>query len=81
MYPQARRKKDSKKHLLQISSEIERNWHYWRPIAQGLVKIDKEDYDREGPLFLMKLNAAINYRAKLEKEALEKAKQEQENER
>jgi len=29
----------------------------------------------------MKLNAAMNYRAKLEKETLEKAKQEQENER
>ena len=47
----------------------------------GIVKINKEDYDCEGPLFLMKLNAAMNYRAKLEKEAMDKVKEAQENER
>jgi len=80
-FPQERRKNDSKSYLQKLNLEVEKNWQYWRPIAHGLVKIDKEDYDREGPLFMMKLNIAMNHRAKLEKEALERAKEEQGNER
>ena len=68
--------KNWNKHLQALSAEVERDWHYWRPIAYGVVKIDKKDYDAEGPLFLLKLNFAMNYRNKIEKEEIEKSKNE-----
>ena len=43
----------------------------------GVVQIDKKDYDAEGPLFLHKLNIAMNYRIKLENEEAERLKNEQ----
>jgi hypothetical protein len=39
-----------------------------------MVKIDKQDYDDETPLFLAKLNMAMNVRYELEKKAADEAR-------
>lgn len=52
------------------------NWHYWRPIVYGVVKITLEEYDSSSPLFVWKLNAAMDYRSELEKREFERAKAE-----
>lgn len=43
-----------------------------------MVQISKGEYDSAPPLFLMKLSAAMERREYLEKQAIEKAKKEQE---
>jgi hypothetical protein len=64
-------KEKPKERLRRLSQEVERNWNYWRPIAYGVVKMTKEEYDSEGPQFLLKLKIALNHKAHLEKEAFE----------
>jgi hypothetical protein len=60
----------------QISRDVEEDWSYWRPIAYGVVKLTQREYDESTPLFVYKLNAAMDRRAYLEKLASERAKQE-----
>lgn len=59
-----------------IAREVQDNWHYWRPIVYGVVKITLEEYDASSPLFVWKLNAAMDYRSELEKREFERAKAE-----
>jgi hypothetical protein len=60
-----------------VNTEVEHDWEYWRPIAYGTVTLTKEEYDDAAPLFVWKLNAAMDRRARLDYEAIEaeKAKQ------
>ncbi len=74
-------KEKPKERLRRLSQEVERNWNYWRPIAYGIVKMTKEEYDSEGPQFLLKLNMAMNHRTRLEKKAVELEKEKLENKR
>ncbi len=59
--------------------EVERDWSFWMPIAYRLVQITKEEYDNAPPLFLLKLNTAMERRSRLEQEEYEKAKEAQGN--
>lgn len=49
------------------------------PIAYRIVQITKEEYDNAPPLFLLKLNTAMERRSRIEQEAYEKAKEAQGN--
>ena len=60
----------------QISCDVEEDWSYWRPIVYGVVKLTQREFDESTPLFVYKLNAAMDRRADLEKLATERAKQE-----
>ncbi len=60
-------------------NNVKRNWLYWRPIAYGKVTIPSEVYDDAPPMFMLEVNVAMDEQADLEKEAYEKAKQENGN--
>ena len=48
-------------------------WLYWRPIVYGRVTIPIEYYDQAPESFLLDLNAAMDVRSELEREANERA--------
>jgi hypothetical protein len=55
---------------------VEEDWAYWRPIVYGVVKLTLLEFNEAAPLFVYKLNVAMDRKADLERLAIERAKQE-----
>lgn len=60
-------------------NNVRRNWSYWRPIVYGKVTIPSAEYDAALPDFIREVNAAMDERAEQERDAYERAKQENES--
>ncbi len=57
-----------------ITNDVENNWGYWRPIAYGRVALSGAEYDSASPMYISKLNSAMDKRVELEARAYEEAK-------